>query len=91
MKAMLLELRRAACATLALAIVCCGLYPLVVFGVAQLLFPDQANGSLIVDADGVRGSRLIGQVLGDGVAQLLRGRAEVAAARTGRVVAVAGG
>jgi K+-transporting ATPase ATPase C chain len=58
---MLLELRRAACATLALTVVCCGLYPLIVFGVAQLLFPDQANGSLIVDAGGVRGSRLIGQ------------------------------
>ena len=61
MKAMLLEFRRAAFATLALAIVCCGLYPLVVFGLGQLLFPDKANGSLIVDAGGVRGSRLIGQ------------------------------
>ena len=62
MKAMLLELRRAACATLALAVVCCGLYPLIVFGIGQLLFPDKANGSLIVDAGGVvRGSRLIGQ------------------------------
>jgi K+-transporting ATPase ATPase C chain len=61
MTTMLLELRRAACATLALTVVCCGLYPLIVFGVAQLLFPDQANGSLIVDAGGVRGSRLIGQ------------------------------
>ena len=61
MKAMLLEFRRAACATLALAVVCCGLYPLLVFGIGQLLFPDKANGSLIVDASGVRGSRLIGQ------------------------------
>ena len=58
---MLLEFRRAACATLALAVVCCGLYPLLVFGLGQLLFPDKANGSLIVDASGVRGSRLIGQ------------------------------
>jgi potassium-transporting ATPase KdpC subunit len=49
-------------ATLALAVVCCGLYPLLVFGLGQLLFPDKANGSLIVDAKGtVRGSRLIGQ------------------------------
>jgi K+-transporting ATPase ATPase C chain len=32
-----------------------------VFGVAQVFFPDKANGSLMVDADGVRGSRLIGQ------------------------------
>ena len=61
MKAMLLEFRRAAFATLALAVVCCGLYPLIVFGLGQLLFPDKANGSLIVDASGVRGSRLIGQ------------------------------
>jgi K+-transporting ATPase ATPase C chain len=58
---MLLEFRRAAFATLALAVVCCGLYPLLVFGIGQLLFPDKANGSLIVDASGVRGSRLIGQ------------------------------
>ena len=48
--------------TLVLAVVCCGLYPLVVFGVSQLLFHDQANGSLIIDHTGsVRGSRLIGQ------------------------------
>jgi K+-transporting ATPase ATPase C chain len=62
MKAMLSELRQAILATLALVVVCCGLYPLVVFGLAQALFPGKANGSLIVDAGGVvRGSRLIGQ------------------------------
>ena len=48
--------------TLAFAVVCCGLYPLVVFGVSQILFHDQANGSLIVGKDGtIHGSRLIGQ------------------------------
>jgi potassium-transporting ATPase KdpC subunit len=62
MKAMLSELRRAIFATLALVVVCCGLYPLIVFGIGQVLFPAKANGSLIVDARGVvRGSRLIGQ------------------------------
>lgn len=43
-------------------------YPLFVTGVAQIAFPQQANGSLIHDADGkVRGSRLIAQdFVGDG-------------------------
>lgn len=37
-------------------------YPLVVTGVAQVVFPAQANGSLVRDADGkVRGSALIAQ------------------------------
>jgi potassium-transporting ATPase KdpC subunit len=37
-------------------------YPLVVTGLAQVIFPDNANGQLIRNADGtVIGSRLIGQ------------------------------
>ena len=62
MKALFSEIRRAVFATLVLAIVCCGLYPLVVFGIAQALFRDKANGSLIVDQDGtMRGSKLLAQ------------------------------
>jgi K+-transporting ATPase ATPase C chain len=62
MKALFSEIRGAVIATLILAIVCCGLYPLVVFGVSQALFRDKANGSLIVDQDGtVRGSKLLAQ------------------------------
>jgi K+-transporting ATPase ATPase C chain len=37
-------------------------YPLAVTGIAQMLFPDKANGQLIRRADGsIIGSRLIGQ------------------------------
>src|SRR5215471_11481176 len=62
MKEFLSEMRGAVLATLILAAVCSGLYPLVVWGVGQVCFPGQANGSLIVAQDGtVRGSKLLGQ------------------------------
>src|SRR5438874_1563942 len=61
MKELFAEIRRAVVVTLVLAVVCCGLYPLVVFGMAQIAFPDKANGSLIVDSGVVRGSKLLGQ------------------------------
>jgi K+-transporting ATPase ATPase C chain len=62
MKNLFSELRSAVMVTLVFAVVCCGLYPLVVFGISQALFHDKANGSLIMDASGdVRGSRLLGQ------------------------------
>lgn len=62
MKTFFKELGRGAVATLVLAVVCCVLYPVVVWSAAQLLMRDKANGSLIADKDGtVRGSRLLGQ------------------------------
>lgn len=62
MKALFSETRGAVVATLVLAVVCCGLYPLVVYGIAQVAFRDKANGSLIIDKAGaIHGSQLIGQ------------------------------
>jgi K+-transporting ATPase ATPase C chain len=66
MKELFAEIRGAVVSTLVLAVVCCGLYPLVVFGIAQVAFHDKANGSLIVDKDGsVHGSQLLGQGFSD--------------------------
>jgi potassium-transporting ATPase KdpC subunit len=62
MKTLLSEFGRSIVATIFFAIFLCGIYPLIVFGVAQLLFPYQANGSLLVDKSGVvRGSALLAQ------------------------------
>jgi K+-transporting ATPase ATPase C chain len=40
-------------------------YPLIVTGIAQVAFPDEANGSLIVEKEKILGSRLIGQPFSD--------------------------
>src|SRR5260221_2321879 len=40
-------------------------YPLIVTGIAQLAFRDQANGSLIFEKEKVAGSRLIRPALSD--------------------------
>jgi K+-transporting ATPase ATPase C chain len=63
MKELAQDLRSSVMAVLVLAVVCCGLYPLLVCGVAQVAFKDKANGSLIYDTSGtnVLGSRLLGQ------------------------------
>src|SRR5580704_9926347 len=61
MKEFFSQLRGAIMSTIVLAAVCCGIYPLVVYGLGRA-FADKADGSLIVDSKGViRGSKLIGQ------------------------------
>lgn len=63
MKALFSEIRGAIVSTLVFAVVLCGLYPVVVWGISQAAFKHKADGSLIVDKDGtVRGSALLGQV-----------------------------
>jgi potassium-transporting ATPase KdpC subunit len=66
MKEFFSHIRGAVASTFVLAVVCCGLYPLIVFGISQTFFRDKANGSLIISADGsVRGSKLLGQTFSD--------------------------
>src|SRR4051812_27053191 len=62
MKTFFAELKTSLRITFVYAALLCGVFPLVVWAGAQLLFPAKANGSLIVDPDGtVRGSRLLAQ------------------------------
>src|SRR5260370_2808807 len=43
-------------------VICCVIYPLAVWGIGQVFFPFQANGSLLKGPDGsVVGSKLIAQ------------------------------
>ena len=62
---MLVHLRPAIVSLLVLTVVTGIAYPLVVTGIAQLVFPRQANGSLIVVDGKTVGSRLIGQPFDD--------------------------
>ncbi len=62
---MLAYLRPAILLTLVMTVLTGLVYPLVVTGVAQILFPRQANGSLIVKDGKVVGSSLIGQPFDD--------------------------
>ena len=62
MKNFLTELKTSLLLTLVLAVLLCGVYPLVVWAGAQTFFADKANGSLVTDGDGtVRGSLLLAQ------------------------------
>jgi len=55
------QLRPAIVVTLVLCLITGAIYPAVVTGLAQILFPHQANGSLVTANGRVVGSALIGQ------------------------------
>lgn len=61
MKNLVAELRASIAATLLLAVLCCGIYPAVVWGIAQAAFPGKANGSLVSSGGKAAGSSLLGQ------------------------------
>ncbi len=60
-KEVIAQMRTALILLIVLTVLTGLLYPLAVTGLAQLLFPTQANGSLIEHNNRVIGSRLIGQ------------------------------
>jgi potassium-transporting ATPase KdpC subunit len=58
---LLQDIKTSIVALAALLIILCGLYPVVVWGIAQIAFPRQANGSLEARRGQVVGSVLIAQ------------------------------
>ncbi|MGE5700654.1 MAG: K(+)-transporting ATPase subunit C [Deltaproteobacteria bacterium] len=61
MKNLISEFRTSLIVTLLLVVLCCGIYPLAVWAIAQGVFPNQANGSLVAVNGIVVGSSLLGQ------------------------------
>src|ERR1700679_2064653 len=60
-KILLREFKHSVTSTIVFGVLCCAIYPALVWLPAVLIWPDQANGSLIVSGGKVVGSRLIGQ------------------------------
>ena len=61
MKDLFAELRASIAVTLLLVVLCCGIYPVVVWAVGQGLFSHQANGSLVRVDGKFAGSSLLAQ------------------------------
>jgi K+-transporting ATPase ATPase C chain len=61
MKTFWKELWTAIAATVVLLVVVSGIYPVIIWGIAQVIFPYQANGSLITQNGQVVGSALLAQ------------------------------
>jgi K+-transporting ATPase ATPase C chain len=58
---MIAELRTSLLITLLLIVLCCGIYPLAVWAIAQGAFSRQANGSLVETKGRIVGSSLLAQ------------------------------
>jgi K+-transporting ATPase ATPase C chain len=61
MKTFLKELWTSIIATIVLCLVVSGIYPVLICGVGQFLFPHQANGSLVLNNGQIVGSELLAQ------------------------------
>ena len=61
MKNMIAELRTSLVITLLLIVLFCGIYPVVVWAIAQGVFPHKANGSLVETKGKIVGSSLLAQ------------------------------
>jgi potassium-transporting ATPase KdpC subunit len=61
MKELFIELRTSVIVTISLAVLLCGVYPIVVWALAQGFFPEKANGSSISWQGKPAGSALIAQ------------------------------
>jgi K+-transporting ATPase ATPase C chain len=61
MKTFLKELWTSIIATIVLCLVVSGIYPVLIWGVGQFLFPHQANGSLVLNNGQIVGSELLAQ------------------------------